>query len=198
MLLVLALLGCNAPVVSSEQPLISESKARLAPELVGTWRDDQAHLSFSVDIADQGMGLRMQQSGEDWGDRQPLWVGPIKGQLYTQLHLDKLNNAGDYTLPPSGLWWPVRLEPTGDHLTVYVMQPDWFWARQGQDLGLVVTLPGTVTTVSQDGEAHQMGPDVILRSPSKTLRRWVRKHRDEGGLFQPEIELRRTSGQPAR
>lgn len=197
MLVAMVLIACNSPIVASEQPLIPEARARLRPELVGTWKGEQTRMNLSVDITDQGMGLRLQQSGDAWGKRQPLWVGSIKGQLYTELHLDDLSNAGDYQVPSTGLWWPVRLEPTGDRMTVSPMQPDWFWERQGQDLGLDLVLPGPVTTIGQNGESHVVGPSVILRAPTKSLRRWVRKHRDEPALFVAEIVLRRTSDQPA-
>ncbi len=202
-MLLLLLLACSFPVVATEAPLVPEERARVVDELIGVWaldsRDSLGQLLtgdvFAIDAQGGGMRMRAQENG-GWGEAQPMRVRQIRGDYYTQLRLEKLDMAGDYRSPTGQIWCPVRLSLNVDRMMVSLMDPQWFYARKDQDLGLDLLLPGTLVTVVEDGQTISKGSDVILRGSSRELARWVRRHRDEEGLYMPALDLIRQSPTP--
>lgn len=196
------LLACSIPVVATEAPLVPEERARVVEDLIGVWSSAEGESSmqalssrFAIDAQGDALRLRTQENG-GWGDAQPLWVRPIRGDYYTQIRLEKLDMAGDYRSSTGQIWWPARLELNVDRLKVSLMDPQWFYARKDQDLGLDILFPGTLVTVVEDGQTITKGSDVILLGSSRELARWVRRHRDEEGLYAVAGDLIRQSRTP--
>lgn len=196
MMLVL-LIACQMDVVYSEEPPLPPDRGMQVPELVGIWTlTSEDNPVVSIARGDRAMTARFYEN-DAWTAPRPLPLKRIRGELYTQLQVTDVARTDTYTPPASGMWWPLALELDGDQLTVSRLDPDWFYARQGQDVGVEFLFPSTVVSVTRDGKTSWSGSNVVLRGSGRELRRWLRRHHDEEGLLTPFAQLQRTSATPA-
>lgn len=195
MLLVL-LLACGMDVVVSEQPLIPEGKSRFEPELVGTWGPSEG--SPVVSFAKAGRGMSYSSiDGDRWLAPEPLPLLRVKDQLYTQLPWDDDKDGANTANRPAGLWCWFRLDLEGDHLHVDFLSPQWFYERREQDLGIFFEpLRGAGRTASTTPRWGDQVPSVLLRGSTRELRRWLRRHQEDRGLFMEAAQLVRLSAEP--
>lgn len=196
MLLLSLLFACNSTVVVTEHPPFSEGRGKVVPELVGTWAVMEGKDPvFSVDIHDGRMNLRIRED-DAWQAESPLPLRTMHGALYTQLRVDTFKPTPDYQAPEGRVWSVLRLDVQDEGVILSTLNPDWFYSREGQRVGLDVRFPGDVVQVRVNDTVTYKGPDVILGSAGGHLRRWLRKHHDEDKLFTTMLALHRVSPTP--
>ncbi len=196
MLLTLLLLACDGPLVVTEHPLVPPDQGRVVPELIGAWALAPSEATYAIDASDGAMRVR-ERDGDGWGAPRPLPIWRMKGDLYTQMPQTQADIAPGHTSSTGAYTWPLRLHVHDSQLTISALSPDWFFARQGQDLGLDIFIPGTVRAVVKDGQTTWTGSNIILRDDTRHLRRWLRRHHDADGLFLGVGVLTRVGDAPA-
>ena len=183
LVLLLPLFVCSC-VILSLHPFAGSGDKIFKEELLGKWENEAEAIAMTFDAtlqADKKKGYWVLYSNKGKSANLEAALTEIKGTCFMdyvarpkfQTKFERFS-YGIHMIAGHALW---RLTMSGNHLEISGLSYDWFEDRIKKK-----ELSGLRYEILQDDR-------IVLTSPTKELRSFIAKHKDEKGLFREPLVL---------